>query len=888
MVAFCVSVYKIAPCSVWYISVARRTFFRCRGTKFQFANPSTYPHTLAIFSPVDQHVDSLPLNLVCIGASAGGLEALSRFFESLTPRQDTTYVVIQHLAPNHKSLMAELLGKTTSMAVAEVKDGDSLRAEHVFLIPPGFNLTLAGPRFHIERQLREETTQNLPIDLFMASGAREFGANMVAVVLSGTGSDGTRGARVVRECGGMVIAQHEQEAEFQGMPKSIIANGLADAILVAKEIGPAINSYLDTQRRLVPDLRVSAATPAPQQLALTRIFSLLRKDFNVDFSEYKLPTINRRLQRRLSICKLDSLQAYVGLLETSAEERATLYKELLIGVTHFFRDGEVFRQFGEEYLRDYMERCPSEDLRFWVAGCSTGEEAYSLAMLFLELKERTGFEQSLKIFATDIDQTALSFAGLGTYPESIINDVPSNYLSRYFVREESAFSVCRAVREMVVFARHDVTQDPPFTRIDVISCRNLLIYLSNEAQRRVTQAFNFSLKENGLLLLGSSETLGESAALFETLNSEARIFKNLEVAKARLRLNKNASGRGDTYNVAEHKLTGETSRKEDIQHLEALLNGMMGNGVSFAALISRSNEVLRVAGDSNLIMRPVTGKFSNNISSLLLPDLVMPISTGVAKAYRERQDTVFTSLHFERMDGSTHRATIIIKHLLLNERTKSSIAAVYVRDADTDLNLTHDAKLSVDELAQQRIDDLENELTFTRENLRSTIENLESANEELQATNEELLASNEELQSTNEELQSVNEELHTVATEHERQMHTITRWRLDMDNFLRAARAAYVLLDENLLVRNFSPNAARIFNVIVGDIGRPIGHISSQITDFDPAEEAATAMKTKMRVVKTLPQTEKRSAHSIEFMPYLDEEGNADGVIIYISEESDE
>lgn len=826
--------------------------------------------------------------LVCIGASAGGLEALSELFRDIKPHTDTAYIVIQHLAPDHKSMMSELLGRTTSMNVMEAESDVVPEAGTVYMIPPGKNLLLGGDRFELETQSRAEQKPNLPIDIFLSSAAAEYGNRLIAIILSGTGSDGTRGCREVREKGGMVIAQNEREAAFPGMPRSIASNGLADLVLRISDMTEAIESYISAQSGS-NNVETTAMANGADQDALRQIFALLEKSFNVNFSNYKMPTISRRLQRRMNICKVESLTDYLGRLERDRVELSILNRELLIGVTQFFRDRNIFKLIEEKFLPAYIEESNDKELRCWVPGCSTGEEAYTIAILFLELKQQLGLEHTLKIFATDIDQTALSYASAGTYPESIVHDLNPTLVSRYFTRREDLLTVNRAVREMVVFARHDLTQDPPFTRIDLVSCRNLLIYLSPEAQRQVLVSFSFSLKPGGLMLLGSSERLGDSAGLFETLHSDGRIFRKLAIGRSRpgdvaLRSEANSTLMSIVHSSAG---TRTVSRNDEMMRLEAFMEGVMGEEVEFAAMISRNDEILRIVGNPDLFLRPVTGKFSNHLHNFIIKDLLIPITTGVSKVFRSRQNSRFTNVHFQSTKGTAHRATVVVKCLTYNERTQSVVAGVYIRDLDDDVLAGDRSVTSIDELALQRIEDLERELTYTRENLRTTIENLETANEELQSTNEELLASNEELQSTNEELQSVNEELNTVANEHEHQVSTITELNLDIHNILRATHSAQVLLDKQCILRRFSSNATRVFNLIQGDVGRPIKHISSQISAFDIAEEAAKVIATGQHFNQEV-SFGSGLRYAVDIQPYLDSDNQPDGALILMRDISAE
>ena len=464
---------------------------------------------------------------VAIGASAGGLEAIKEFFKSVPSNTGMIWVVIQHLSPDYKSMMKELLSSSTEMQIRPAEDGVKPEPDTIYLIMPNTNLRV-GPdgKFVLEEQHRNYAKPNLPIDLFFESMALYAGKRSIGVVLSGTGSDGTRGARLIREQGGFVICQSVESASFDGMPKSIISNGLADVVDGATALPSHIMGFASHPLAQGQGGDLEAAKDRSEHKPLDKLFLLLLDQFKVDFSSYKPATVGRRIERRIQKCRKSSLEDYVHYASNTPAEVEALYAELLIGVTSFFRDRDYYVEAFKATLIDYINQMPeARPLRFWIAGCSSGEEAYTIAILFTEVCEELQSKAKLKIFATDIDGVALAKASSGEYPESIVNDIPGDLLSKYFIPHGDTYTISNKIREMVVFAKHDLLRDPPFTKIDFISCRNLLIYVNSTLQSQILNNFAFSLQDSGLLLLGTSETLGDMEDSFETVDKRAKLFR---------------------------------------------------------------------------------------------------------------------------------------------------------------------------------------------------------------------------------------------------------------------------------------------------------------------------------------------------------------------------
>jgi two-component system CheB/CheR fusion protein len=823
-----------------------------------------------------------PRYYVGIGASAGGLEAITTFFRHMPVNTGMTFIIVQHLSPDYKSMMAELVGKVTSMPVHVIEDGVEPQPDHIYLIPPKHDLTFFHGRLLLEPQDRNKDINHLPIDKFLTTLAEDRGRFAVGIVLSGTGSDGTRGCRVIKEQGGLVMAQTVASAKFSGMPSSVISLGLADYILSADEMPEQLLRY--TRHPMAGKRPVDLSLSQSENSSISRVFALLRSRTKVDFSFYKSPTIMRRIERRISICQVNDLDDYVDFLSEHPEEQTNLYKELLIGVTNFYRDSEVFDLLQNKVLPQYVLEKEREELRVWVAGCSTGEEAYTYCIILNEICEQHGLSIDVKVFATDIDQDALNKASVGIYPESIVADLPRPLLSKYFIHKDDQFHISRHIREMVVFARHDLIKDPPFTNIDIVSCRNLLIYLESILQRRIYDSFNFSVKAGGLLILGSSESLGDADAYFKAVDLKCKIFQSLGNRKPLLSSEHLSTSDGaalsNHWTLMQSKPSAERKTTDEARVLQAYVETVAGKYIPFAMVVNEDNELYQVMGDSRRFLNPISGRMTTNISELVVKELSVPIATGLKKVFKSQKDVVFTDISL-RVDGKASKVNIAIKPFEVR-RNLPMFAAIIVTENQA---APEDGEIRYDVGAEtlQRIADMEQELQFTRESLQATIEELETSNEELQATNEELLASNEELQSTNEELQSVNEELFTVNSEFQGKISELSELNADLHNFMAASKVVSVFLDMELAIRRFTNNAKFVFNVIDHDIGRPFTHISHQIENVDLKAIIDAVLETGDTIEKQV-KLETGDWYKLSVMPYLLNERVQAGIMIVMHE----
>jgi len=807
-----------------------------------------------------------PPTIVGIGASAGGLEAIESFFSAMPVDSGMAFVVIQHLSPDYKSMMVELLSRKTQIPVLRAEDGMKVEPDHIYLIPPKKNLTIFHRKLLLKDQEHRETP-NLPVDIFLRSLAEDQGDKAVAVILSGTGSDGTRGVRAIKEWGGLVMVQDESSAKFDGMPRAAASTGLADFVLEPKDMPSQLVACL---HHPYSTRSKNPAKDFENETGLTRLFSLLRAKTDVDFTFYKPTTINRRIERRIAVTQLADLEEYVRYLEQYPSEIAALYRELLIGVTSFFRDEAIMAQMRDTILPELFKRSDERELRFWVAGCSTGEEAYTLAMLCRETMEKLDLALDIKIFATDIDREAITKAGAGIYPESIAADLNPKLLAKYFYRRGDQYQIARNLREMVVFAQHNLVKNPPFTRIDCISCRNLLIYLQPTLQRKALEMFAFSLRPGGVLLLGASETVGDREDVFEPIDRKSRIYR------ARSRSSANTVKETDTDSHARRARSVSTSVLHERPHLSARFHDRMMSRlleviaeafVPLAVVVNEHLEVLFTVGDSSGIFSLPSGRTVYDISKMVNRELGIPLTTGIQKVFRSDKELTYNNVRLS--DGPNHRLMRLRILPLPGRKNDEPLAVVFFEDLDAPK--ASDAEDSpgynLEEEASEHLQDLEQELQFTRENLQATIEELETSNEELQATNEELLASNEELQSTNEELQSTNEELYTVNSEYQNKIIELSEARNDVDNLLASSRIGTLILDEDLQIRRFSPQIAEIFHVVENDIGRPLKHLSHDLTDFD-AIGAARKVIDSDRIIEQETDSEDGRRFLVRVLPY--------------------
>ena len=775
--------------------------------------------------------------VVAIGASAGGLDALERFFQGLPANTGAAYVVVQHLSPDHKSMMGNLLARHTPMPVVTVEHDMRIEANRVHLIPPASLMTVSGDVLRLSPKNPRGLT--LPIDLFFSSLAKEFGNHAIGVILSGTGSDGTRGAVAINDAGGFLVAQDPETAKFDGMPRSVIATSLVDAILPPEEIGPRLLDHI--HQRPQPKVRPpSMAMEIDRDSAHEEVMHLLQHSGGIDFREYKPATVMRRMERRMQVRQTPDLLNYVRLLSADRGELATLRRELLIPVTSFFRDPDAFEVLAETAVRTIVsDHNGNQPIRVWVPGVATGEEAYSLAILFAEAFEKARRWPNFKLFATDVEPQNIEVAGAGVFTEAITAEISPERLEQFFIKRGNHFVVKTEIRQSIVFARHNLLDDPPFTRMDLVSCRNLLIYFRPEAQERALRRLQYALAPGGFLFLGPSETIANLHTDFTAVSSKHKIYRILRHVALPLDAANPPRARQTTI-VPTQPRSGMRTRgvATDAAAIDTAQGLLLHGYAPTSLLLNQRHDLLHVFGDVGPYLRIGEGSVSLDLSKLLPTSLVAVAKALLYKAARDRVPLRSDIIGLALADDRSERLRLVARpveppggelHLLLSFEPVTSYGPDDVLPPEPGTLRIIDGEtakvietISLDRETSQRIENLERELAATRESLQATIEELETANEELQATNEELMASNEELQSSNEELQSVNEELYTVNAENQEKIEILNRLNADLDGMAKAASIATIFVDSQLRLTRFTPEATTLFKIRDGDLGRPI------------------------------------------------------------------
>ncbi len=741
-----------------------------------------------------------PPYIVGIGTSAGGLEALEKFFSSAPPLTGLAFVVIQHLSPDYKSHMVQLLSKYTPLSVFEAEDGMPVETNSIYLLPRRKNMTIFKGKLYTVDYNRSHGGLNLPIDIFFESLAHDQGERSVGIILSGTGSDGTRGIRAIKEQGGLVIAQ-DDSAKFDGMPRSAISTRLVDYILPPEKIAITLLKYIKH-----PSLAADGIFEVPIPVhdnQLAKLFAVVQASTGVDFTDYKPNTILRRIERRMTVNQIENLNDYVTVLQDSPDESRTLYKEFLIGVTRFFRDGEAFQKIQDTVIPGLLQgRSRQSQVRVWIPGCSTGEEAYSLAILFREHMEKTGQYFDIKIFATDLDKEALDFASRGVYQESVLADISTERLRNFFVKRGDTYEVLRPLRGLVVFAHQNLIKDPPFSKMDLISCRNLLIYLQPKLQQRVLSIFQFALNSDGYLFLGSSESVGDFADVFKTIDNKWKLFQFDGTIRPRLDQTQ-LTGRTESP-----RSVGVTAYRQPIAQgtddwrtSDPVLRSLVEQVMPPCLVVDENGSIIHAFGDLEPYLKLPQGyQIDLNVRKMAREPLSLPLSTALHRTSQNEEEVVYSNIRLE--SGPEINLTV---RLFFEKNSRQRLFLIMFTPTDTPGGNPETAEIfSLPKGAAQRINVLEQELQYTKENLQATIEELETSNEELQATNEELMAANEELQSTNEELQSVNEELITVNSEYQAKIMELTNLNDDVNNLLKSTDVGTIFLDANLHLRKFT------------------------------------------------------------------------------------
>lgn len=823
---------------------------------------------------------SARIPVVGLGASAGGLEALGQFLAHTPADSGMAYIVVQHLDPTHKGMLPELLQRSTPMPVHEARHGMHIKTDCVYVIPPNTELSLVNDTLKLATP-SEPRGMRLPIDVLFSSLASTRRENAIGVVLSGMGADGMHGLQAIKAVGGLTAAQTPESATFDAMPKNAIAAGCVDLVATPA----ALPAHILACARQMPDPELDAADAegemAGNVMPLQPIIRLLQQRTRHDFSLYKPSTMNRRIERRMAIHSVESLPAYAQLLAQNPQEIDLLFKELLIGVTSFFRDKPVWDYLAQSAIPELLERRRDEHkLRIWVAGCSTGEEAYSLAMVLCEALQDLPQEFSIQIFASDLNPDAIATARRGRYPLTISADVPPERLARFFSAHDTHYQVNQNIRDMVLFAEHDVILDPPFTRLDLIACRNLLIYFDARLQRKLLPLFHYSLRSGGLLLLGSSESVGPAHDLFATAQAKLRLYQRLDTVSRAGAVLLPRSFPPLTTLTKETSVSPKSPALEASDNLQAAADQVLLQVFAPAAVVLNSDgDIVYISGRTGKYLEPAAGKANWNIHAMARDGLRLPLFQALQQAALQAEPVELHGLELA-IPGGTQRVDIVVQALKETDALRGMTMVVFRDAAPLQTRRKRGKANAVDAPSQAAsLQQYQEEINRLREEARATREELQSANEELQSTNEELQSTNEELTTSKEEMQSMNEELQTINNELQSKLDDLSLAQSDMQNVLNSIEIAILFLDQNLNVRRYTDRAANIISLRESDIGRPLSDLTTSLQYPSLHEDALQTLRTLAFVEKQVTTSDGRW-FSVRIMPYRRLDNMIDGVVI--------
>ena len=834
-------------------------------------------------SPVAAAHTHHTFSIVGIGASAGGLEALELFLGHVPPASGLAFVVVQHLDPTRKGLLVELLQRRTPMPIVQIKDRMKVEPGHVYVIPSNRDLSILHGVLHLlepaaPRELR------LPIDFFFRSLADDQQEHSIGVILSGMGSDGTLGLRAIKEKASAVFVQTPESAKFDGMPRSAIDAGLADVLGSPEQLAAKIVAYLHRVPILVPRSDLNLADT--DQSGLEKIVLLLRMRTGHDFSLYKKSTIYRRIERRMGLHQVAKIADYVRFLRENSQEVDLLFKELLIGVTSFFRDSALWEQLKTEVIPSLLANRPKGGvLRAWTPGCSTGEEAYSLAIVFREALEKVkpAARYSLQVFATDLDKDAIAKARAGAYPANISTDVAAARLRRFFVQERG-YRVSKEIRDMVIFAPQNLAMDPPFTKLDLLMCRNLLIYLETDLQKKLLPLFHYSLNPGGVLVLGSAETVGQADDLFAPLSGKTRVFRRKELASGAELIEFPIAFAGPLKNLVTVSPPSLDAVRL-VPNLQALTDHVLLQQHSPAAVLTTANgDVVYFSGKTGKYLEPHAGKANLNVFAMAREGLSVALNEAFYKAVRQKAEVTVQKVSVGT-NGGTQVVDVTVQGLAEPEPLQGMVLIVF-KDVPASLVPKASGKADRGSAQSARVAALAQELQHsrdevqtTREEMQTSQEELKSANEELQSTNEELQSTNEELTTSKEEMQSMNEELQTVNHELQAKVDELSLASDDMRNLLNSTDIATLFLDGELKVRRFTSPTTTIIKLIAGDAGRPITDLVSELDYPGLADDAREVLRSLTFQERQVSARDGRW-FTVRIMPYRTQDNRIDGVVI--------
>ncbi|TWR31546.1 PAS domain S-box protein [Mucilaginibacter pallidiroseus] len=815
--------------------------------------------------------ESKPLDryIIAIGASAGGLEAIHDFFDHMPGNSGFTFVVIQHLSPDYKSLLVELVSKHTHMKVFEATNDMTLQRDCVYIIPNKKLMTIKGHKLRLADKLKDKLP-NTAIDTFLFTLAKDKKEKAIAIILSGTGTDGTKGVEAIKEFGGMVIVQDPSSAKFDGMPNSAITSGNADFVLPPSKMHVEIYNYVNQSR--VPSLD---RQDFDDQL-LDELFELVHRSSGQDFNLYKTPTILRRIARRMATNEIKTLNDYIELLRKDAAEVKLLAKDFLIGVTKFFRDKPAFDILAKDIIPTIVKfKQEGEILKVWVCACSTGEEAYTIAVLINDHLAKIGKHLEVKIFATDVDESSIEIAAKNSYPLSVAKEIPADILKKYFIKEGNRYSVIPSVRKQIVFARHNVIKSPPFIKNDLVTCRNMLIYMNTLLQEKVIATFHYSLNKHGFLFLGSSENAASIREGVTEISSKWKIYQKSGTVSYGLHHTYTAATTNLKYTDNRIPVKPIDTTKSIEEEFKSLVMEEFG---PVGIFIDRGYIIKETIGDFRRFLELPEKKLELNVLSMVSRDVSIALNAAIRRAWKEHQKVHLNKVRIKKGDNDL-QLQITVKPP--DSRSPNGYTLLMFAEVKVDVFAKEGIVLPpVDGAPQQEyLMEMEAELSETRINLQMAVEEMETTNEELQSSNEELLSANEELQSGNEELQSLNEELHTLNTEHQLKIRELVELNDDLDNYFKSTDIGQVFIDANLHIRKFNPAAIKMINLIEADIGRPINHISSNLVYDDLINDIHTVL-AKDKVVEKEIQLKNGTNNLMRIMPYVKKDKQRDGVVI--------
>ncbi|MDV2684950.1 CheR family methyltransferase [Alkalihalophilus lindianensis] len=832
----------------------------------------------------NSHLTPLSNYIVGIGASAGSLEALEQFFEPFPPHSGMTFVVIQHLSPSFKSDMKELLSKKTTIPIKQLEEGMPAEPDCIYLAPPRTLIEVTEGLFHL-KQINETDGMHYPIDHFLNSLSKTYKNRCAAIILSGKGKDGSKGIASIYDRGGSVFVQQESTAKFIEMPNHAVETGKVDAMLAPDKMSARLI-------RVKKSIDSSSNTPEhskdvdqSEKEIMDDICALIERKSGSDFGDYKPNSLFRRIENRVFMHNLpfNTLLDYKEYLIRHPEELIELQNDLLIIVTEFFRDKEAFEGLATQVIPNLIQQkveAGEKSVRVWTAGCSTGEEAYSVAMLFAEyLEGEPEFDIGVKIFATDLDREALAKASKGSYTKQALKNVSGKRMQQFFDVNGDHYRVKKSLREMIIFAPHNITKDSPFVNLDLITCRNMLIYFQGKLQQKILSMFHFALQPEGYLFLGPSESLGKLVDWFQPVNSKWKQFSKKEIDKQNV-INTMRMKKSIDINV-----TKEDKRAlpymSPSPHLNLVYETLLMEYTSPCIVVNELNEVIVSAGSVHHLMKVPNGHMTTNILKMVPASLSVAISSALKKSRTEHKEVNYQQINLE-IASEKRWVDLTVKPFMLSNIAGAGFSIIMIDEVKEEVGHNESEEMipyDLESQVHQLINDLENEVNYTKDCLQATIEQLETSNEEYQSTNEELIAANEELQTSNEELQSVNEELGNVNEEHEKKIQELIEVTDDFDNLFISTNIATVFLDEELRVKRFTPAVTKLIHLIQIDIGRPLAHFSHQLYYTNLIEDAKKVLlERRKRQIEI--SSKDGNWYKVSYHPYRTKENHIKGVVI--------